>query len=308
MTHIQQISFELASPYMGRPYYVSGNALYTAIARRVDDHTRQSLQVSHGQFLPSTYGSLPEEHSQNGFRKKIGQSLPPVEAYEDLFVCREPAQRWVSSKRPRDASNALVRTEYGGRTAFDPVTRFAKPEDHQHRRWSVSWYLHAYLHAADPSVLPLDEDVLDGLQVGGARNFGFGELSVQDTQCVDLEDLDYSRVREADALRIELLAPYVLSSTVQDADDQSVPAWWAVDGELRRRQERLVDGERLHDLATVDHGQIVGYDGDRPVETAKNGVRRIGTHSKFGFGEFRLRPVNADTSDAKATRPGSVLA
>jgi hypothetical protein len=50
----------------------------------------------------------------------------------------------------------------------------------------------------------------------------------------------------------------------------------------------------VYELATIDHGQIVGYDGSRPVETAKNGVLRVGTHSRFGFGEIRVRPVSDD--------------
>jgi len=44
----------------------------------------------------------------------------------------------------------------------------------------------------------------------------------------------------------------------------------------------------------IDHGQVVGYAGDRPVETAINGIQRVGTHAKFGFGEFRVRPVSKD--------------
>lgn len=43
--------------------------------------------------------------------------------------------------------------------------------------------------------------------------------------------------------------------------------------------------------STVDHGQVVAYQGDRPVETAKNGVRRVGSHSWCGFGEFRVVPA-----------------
>jgi len=55
-------------------------------------------------------------------------------------------------------------------------------------------------------------DVLDGLRVGGGRNYGFGELSLAETQVIDLDDLDYSRVREADNVQLELLSPYVLQS------------------------------------------------------------------------------------------------
>ena len=30
---------------------------------------------------------------------------------------------------------------------------------------------------------------------------------------------------------------------------------------------------------TVDHGQVVTYDGGHPIETTKNGLRRVDLHS-----------------------------
>jgi len=91
MTTIQQVVFELTTPYAGRPYHVSGHALFQAIAGDVDDRTRRDLQVSHGIFTPSEYGSYPESHSQKGYAGKLGGSLPPVESYEDLFLFRDAA-------------------------------------------------------------------------------------------------------------------------------------------------------------------------------------------------------------------------
>jgi hypothetical protein len=52
-------------------------------------------------------------------------------------------------------------------------------------------------------------------------------------------------------------------------------------------------------LETVDHGVVVGYDGDRPVETAKSGLTRVGSHSKYGFGELRVTPVPDETNVKK---------
>jgi len=80
-----------------------------------------------------------------------------------------------------------------------------------------------------------------------------------------------------------------------------VPWWWDADGRLRRRTSRLVTSDDVHELATIDHGQVVGYGGDRLVETAVNGIRRVGTHSKVGFGEFRLRPAGEDRVPERAT-------
>jgi hypothetical protein len=36
----------------------------------------------------------------------------------------------------------------------------------------------------------------------------------------------------------------------------------------------------------------VKYLGDQPVETAKNGLMRVRSHSRYGFGELRVKPLN----------------
>jgi hypothetical protein len=316
MTVVQQVLFELDGSYLGHPYFVTGNALFNAIARRVDGRTRRSLHVSHGVFVPGEYGEYPMEHSQEGYAGKLGQSLPPVEAYDDLFVFRDAAQRWLLESRPRDAHNTHDIERHGDRVAFASECFFGRPPATRNSKRSVSWFVHCYLHGDD--AVPVAETTLDGLRVGGARNYGFGELSLTDSQVVDLDALEYGRLADAesDAYVLELVSPYVLSSACPGADDQSVPWWWdatmgsptiepgsvsgtvATDGRrddgLRRRETRLVDGGDAYRVETVDHGQVVGYAGSDPVTTAQNGVLRVGTHSKYGFGEFRVRPAGDD--------------
>ena len=63
--------------------------------------------------------------------------------------------------------------------------------------------------------------------------------------------------------------------------------------DLREREESLVEQRARYRLRTIDHGQVVTYAGDSPIETARNGVRRLGTHAKYGFGELRVVPVAA---------------
>ncbi|WP_254837872.1 hypothetical protein [Natronomonas marina] len=302
MTTIQQVLFEMESDYMGHPYFLTGHALFNALARRVNGRVRRALNVSTGVFIPGEYGAYPESHSHDGYAGKLGMSLPPVEAYEDVFVFRDAAQRWLLDSRPRDAHNTHDIQSHGGRLAFAPATRFGQPPEHRNTKRTMHWYVHCYLHGdgGDEDILPLSEGVLDGLRVGGARNYGLGELSLTDTQGIDVDALDYSRVRSADELQIELLSPYVVQSEYPGADRQSVPWWWASDRQLRRRQTRLVAGDDAHEVATIDHGQVVAYAGDRPVETAKNGIQRVGTHAKYGFGELRLRPADADRVPERA--------
>lgn len=155
-------------------------------------------------------------------------------------------------------------------------------------------------------VVPVSEDVLDGLRVGGARNYGFGEVSVTDTQLVDLDALDYSRVWGADGLQLELVTPYVLASEHTDGDPQSLPWWWDVSsGGLRRNETRLINSDESYVAETVDHGQVIEYVGDDAVRTAKNGVTRVGTHSRFGFGELYVRPLCVDRVPGRNGAVGS---
>jgi hypothetical protein len=322
MTVIQQVLFEMEGSYFGHPYFVSGNALYNAIARRVDERTRRALHVSHGVFVPGEYGEYPDAHSASGYAGKLGQSLPDVEAYDDLFVFRDTAHRWLLESRPRDAHNTHDIERHRNRVAFASKCFFGRPEEQRNSKRSVQWFVHCYLHTdrGTDGILPVSGDVLDGIRVGGARNHGFGELSLADSQVVDLDALDYGRLTDAEsgAYVLELVSPYVLSSEYPDADDQSMPWWWDADSETaspmiesgsvsgtvatdgrrddgsRRRESRLVDGDDVYALQTVDHGQVVGYAGSDPVATARNGVTRVGTHSRFGFGELRVRPAGDD--------------
>ena len=170
--------------------------------------------------------------------------------------------------------------------------REGRREDQRKQRQTTKWYVHAYLHADDPAVLPLGEDVLEGLQFGGKRNYGYGEVQLKDTQLVDLDKLDYSRVNGAEAYLIALLTPFVLESEYPEANSCTIPWWWAKDrGELRFREEKILEQREVFQLETVDHGQVVKYRGDCPVETAKNGLQRVGSHSRYGFGELRLKPL-----------------
>jgi hypothetical protein len=63
---------------------------------------------------------------------------------------------------------------------------------------------------------------------------------------------------------------------------------------VANRLEKVIEGGDVYELETVDHGVVGGYDGDRPVETAMSGLTRVGNHSKYGFGELRVKPVTPD--------------
>jgi hypothetical protein len=158
------------------------------------------------------------------------------------------------------------------------------------------WYLHAYLCQSEGSdVLPLSDSDLDAISVGGKRNYGFGSLSVKDTMMTDVSELDYSAIESADNHVLELVTPYVLDSEYPKATNRDIPNWWDKSLRYRKRTDKIVEQREIYDLGVVDHGQVTKYYGHDPVETAKNGVHRVGTHSKYGFGEIQVRPAGGDS-------------
>jgi len=292
MTCIQQVQWELEMDYIGHPYYVSGNAIMHALGQQLPHDVHRHLNASHGVFVPGQFGTFPEEHSQSGIRPYLGSGLPNVEAYDDLFLMRQASHSWLLDSRPRDALNTHDIRVQSGHPALSHEIIMGKPDDARKQQQTTKWYINAYLHADRDDVLPLDESALDGLQFGGKRNYGYGITGLKDTQVVDLEALDYSRLEDGEAFILELVTPFVLESEYPNAHDQDVPWWWKEDRrDLREREEKVLEQREVYKLQTVDHGQMVAYEGDRPVETAKSGILRVGSHSKYGFGELRVTPV-----------------
>jgi len=287
----QDVLFELESDYRGNPHHISGNAILHALAHngRIDYDEQRQLRVSHGVFCPSVYGVYPHWHSQNSGRMSFASTLKPIETYADLFLFRRPSHPWIHDGRPRDAVNTPGYRKHNGEyllTASQAIqTTDGKPRKSQ-------WYIHAYLTQSDGAdILPLDESRLDGIQLGGKRNYGYGAVSIKDTMTTDISELDYSAIENADSHVLELLSPYVLTSEYPQVDNKPVPSWWDSNLNYRTRQDIIVDQREQYELEVVDYGQVTKYCGNRPTETARNGVSRIGSHSKYGYGEFMVRPT-----------------
>jgi hypothetical protein len=135
---------------------------------------------------------------------------------------------------------------------------------------------------------------------GANGNYGYGVTWLKGTQVVDLDELDYSRLKDGNAFFVEVTTLFVLESDYPKAADQDVPWWWKETRcDLRERAEKILEQREVHRLQTVDHGQVVRYEGDRPIKTAKSGILRVGTHSKYGFGELRVKPVEPCPNQCK---------
>jgi hypothetical protein len=290
---IQQVVWQMEIDYIGHPYYVSGKAIRNALDQNgLPYEVHQHLSSSHGMFVPGAYGAFPTEHSQSGGRPSLGAALPGAEAYDDIFLHRDPSNTWLIDSQPRDALNTHAIRKHSGRLSIAPELIHDRPEDAATETRTTSWFVHAYLHSDTEDILPLDDSVLDGLQFGGLRNYGYGATRLKDTKLVDLDSIDYSRISESDEHLIEILTPFVLESEYPGTNDVQVPSWWMESREdLRLRTEKIISQGDEYELVTVDHGQVVEYSGDRPVETAKNALSRVGSHSRYGFGELRVKPL-----------------
>ena len=287
MTQIQQVMWELTVDYIGHPYYVTGNAILSALHSNIVYDEWRKLRASHGMFTPGTFGAFPDHHNQSGARVALGSSLVEPEAYDDLFLHRHPEHQWLLDGRPRDALNAHSLRKHHGTVSIAPKSVSEPPMN------TITWYIQAHLSADDDDVLPIDDWALDQLQFGGKRNYGYGEVELHDTQLIDLDRLDYSRLENADRYLIRLLTPYITRSEYPDTDDSTIPWWWdESEDDLRHRTEKLIETGDEYDLVGVDHGQAVLYTGESPIETARNGLTRTGTHSKYGYGEFRIKPIS----------------
>jgi hypothetical protein len=296
MTRLQQIHWELDMDYLGHPYYVSGNAILHAIGQQLSQERHQQLHASHGIFVPGQFGTFPEEHSQQGFQPYLGTGLPDVDCYADLFIHRNPAHTWLLDSRPRDALNTHDIRLHSGHPGFAHETIMGRPGDARKQQQTTKWYLNAYLYADNDDILPIADSVLDGLQFGGKRNYGYGTTQLKATQLVNLDALDYSQLDDSDAYSIELVTPFVLESEYPNTGAQCVPSWWhETRSDLRERNEVVLNQCEAYELQTVDHDQVVTYTDNRPVETAKNGVLRVGSHSKYGFGELKVAPSQIRT-------------
>lgn len=294
MTTIQQVMFRVEMDYIGHPYYVSGNAILHAIAPKLSYEQQRQLSVSHGIFTPGQFGKYPAEHSQSGTHPALGSTLVDVETYDDLFLHRSPEQPWLLDSRPRDALNTHDVRVQSSQPAIAPETVFGKPDEHYQETATTTWHIQCHIHDNGAGILPLSDDVLDGIQLGGKRNYGYGVTALADTQLVDLDDVDFSSLDSADDYLLELTTPYVVDSDHPKTERHEIPWWWEHETPLRRRDEKIVEQRDGYDLEVIDHGQVVGYGGSEPVETAKSGILGIGTHSKYGFGELRVKPLQVD--------------
>ena len=255
MTRIQQVHWELEMDYIGHPYYVPGNAIMDLLGQQLSHEVHRHLNTSHGVSVPGQFGTFPEEHSQSGIRPYLGSGLPDVESHDDLFLIRQASHPWLLDSRPRDALNTHDIRVQSGHPVLSHETIMGKPDDARKQQQTTKWYINAYLHADRDDVLPLrrERPGWPPVRREAKRNYGYGITRLKDTQVVDLEALDYSRLEDGEAFILELMTPFVLESEYPNVHNQDVPWWWKEDHRnLREREQKVLEQREVYKLQTVD--------------------------------------------------------
>lgn len=164
----------------GHLYYVSGSEIYHVIAAQLNDEMDRRPRASHGIFVPSDYGTYPDAHSQSGIKLYMGTSLPEIESYDDFVpvLATGPSLTVRQSPSRRAEHPRYLHTTHGNLGLAYKLILGRLKDAHQNHS-TISWYVNGYMHSDDPGVFPLGEAVLDGLQFGSKRNYGYGETRLK---------------------------------------------------------------------------------------------------------------------------------
>lgn len=262
--------------YVGNPYYVSGNALLHSVAGKLSYREKRRANFSHGIFL-----NMYKEFRKRYRTKKghlVGKEIPDIKTYWDFFKLRRKPFPY---------------------TSYD---EFRVPDiyDYDGRKIQKRRLLYFYVMNLDRDI----KELFNGAIVGGARNYGFGELTVEDTKTINLNEIEpktmtydqkegekkLKKINELNNPTIELITPICLKSEVSGTENYDPPSFLhRPSGEYRTRKEIILSSREEKKLELIDSGQTFGFNGDSLTKTAYNGIQGIMNHKKYGYGEFLIR-------------------
>jgi hypothetical protein len=256
---LQELCLELTGDLAAmRPLDIA-RSLRSALGDHLDEPCAEALSIRLPVTIPAGADEYPDHPLPNHPHPGSETGLRPVDTYAELFTYTNLA-RTERQSTPTEATDT------------DPPKR----------------YYHCYIHTGDDAgCLPLPEDCLAGLQVAGAA------VTAVVTQPIDLEAIDYTRLRAADTQWLEFCAAFVHDSSERGFVGTDLPAWIRGDAPLYWASMDVPIDDTVHELKTLVAGQRFTYDGTDPVATAKEGLRGVGLYTELGCGALRLRPADA---------------
>lgn len=263
---------ELLSHYSGNPYYVTGNAIAhaTRLTGQLTDEQKKRLSISHGiikTFARNDNLDKPADYSEFF---KIWRT--PRTSRSELIV---PELRYYHPDR--GAPFILMSpTRYEGKK---------DPDKEQNRRSTLISFYVIGLEDTDPNIF-------DGIAIGGRRNMGMGKTRLH--LHISTDTSQWTGFPENDKLGVELITPLCLRSTFPGCDETNFPNFLEphASGRFRTREEGITIHQKKVDLHLLDSGQAFAIKECLPrtelQKTINNGIERIGTHSKYGYGEYKV--------------------
>ena len=130
-----------------------------------------------------------------------------------------------------------------------------------------------------------DIGIFDGLELGGGRNRGHGRTRLHHHVRTNTDDwIDIGMKYDG----VKFTTPLCMESDVPGTFEFVFPSFLEprASGKYRMRIEKLSYHKKLKDLRLLDHGQVFRVKDGSTVDLVRLGIRRIGNHEKYGYGEF----------------------
>ncbi len=201
------------SEYVGSPFMIGGNQIYSAIIKENGlDIIKSATKISHGIFhtIPKYSSDWKGWH----VNEKINLNEKTIKTYNDFFQLRNYHTPFIQDTMGKD--KGINKGEYSD---FNRILR--KQEVIIKSGEKINIFTPDRLSFFIISDNPPE---LDELSLGAKRNLGFGRLKITNKYTFNINNLDYSKIGENKNI----------------------------------------------------------------IETAKNGIRGILNHNKYGYGEFQL--------------------
>lgn len=292
MIKLDFFMLKLVSPYIGNPYYVNGNAILHAVSDRLTEEQKEKISVSHGIFTT---------------RYSISESIE-VKDYISFFKYREPFCPIGAQEVSMPFYQSVLMKDGSFKIAMHNE-RYEGLKDIKKSQKKVSVFICFYVQNFEG-----DKEIFNGIQIGGKRNFGFGETKLKERnwtgykriEICEEENSEYKenlikisipKIDLSKKYLVKLITPICIESEFPQVENFEFPSF-LVEHKYRIREERINIHKKSYKLKLIDNGQWFaikeGKTKEQIEEIIFKGINRIGNHEKYGYGEFMVVPIEKE--------------
>jgi len=301
---VKMLLFKLESPLLTmNPMIISGSACYHAIAGKLGYKISKNINVSNMvlQSISYRYFGLNEI---DGLPKKGGRIVSPsnlkIDKYSDFMAYRRPSVRAFEggydelSKFDFSIQNwgkreyCLMTPDTGLSEASSKdgkVDKYGYVERERTRRVPKQIFGNIYL--TGDNIDSIDDQKIENMSIGARRNTGYGMFKLHKSKTIDTNDIEFDI---SEPKWVELASPYCLNSEFPGVDQKTLPSWFEAKYGYRTRKTELFHrtelGPKKFELECIDVGHVFKL--TNPNIDPYKGVKRTGSHIKYGFGEWYL--------------------